>query len=287
MHQDRGTFEKAMEWEQLLQQYEACRRQGVRLMVGLSVHQERAGTEKDIGNGILSDHEYSMIRLIDTDGQLPLLCVLRNPWGDKEWRGAYSDGDTRAWSRRARELTGYDPTDRDGEFVMTYEDAVSVFDMAEISMLFPPSFFRSKVDGAWRGSSAAGCGNIGGQTAYLSNPQFLLEVPEPPRLGMSCFGTLVLTQEDVRYSQAHRKEYSIAFTVYRTSDGQRMRSLHSPGVDTGISTGSHTNRRAVSCDLSNIEPGQYIIIPSTFRPGEECSFYFTTWVSYPVHLHKL
>ena len=94
-----GTFERAMCSESLLCKYacvlfgacvrslcryKACGQHGVRLMVGLSVHESSAGThwtpiscdvqwwcvgrEGDIGNGILSDHEYSLIRLIDTNG---------------------------------------------------------------------------------------------------------------------------------------------------------------------------------------------------------------------------
>ena len=257
-------------------------------MVGLSLHKPSSGVEEDIGNGLLSDHEYSLIRLIDTGGQLPLLCLLRNPWGKKEWRGPWSDGDTRRWTHQAKRLTGYDPQGDDGEFIMAMEDVVRQFDTAEMSMLFPESFFRSKVDGSWSGNKAAGCGNVGGQAAFLSNPQYLLEIPEAPKVGMSCFGQIVLTQEDVRWTQQNRgrKMYSIAFTIFH-SDGQPLRNIHGHGVETGLSSGPHVNRRGVTCDLSDIEPGKYIIVPNTFHPAEESNFFLTTWMSYPVHLQRI
>ena len=72
-------------------------------------------------------------------GKLPLLCVMKNPWGHKEWRGPWSDGDTRNWTRENKKLLGYSPQENDGEFVIAYDDAIRVFDMAEMSLLFPQS----------------------------------------------------------------------------------------------------------------------------------------------------
>merc|ERR1711865_693339 len=117
---------------------------------------------------------------------------------------------------------------------MAMEDVVRQFDTAEMSMLFPESFFRSKVDGAWSGNKAGGCGNVGGQAAFLSNPQYLLTIPEPPKVGMGCYGTIVLTQDDVRWTQQGRgrKMFSMGFSIFNTTNGEKLRSLHAPGVET-------------------------------------------------------
>ena len=51
-------------------------------MFGLSTHRDGHASEEATAEGILTDHEYSMVRLIDLAEQgLPLLCQVRNPWG--------------------------------------------------------------------------------------------------------------------------------------------------------------------------------------------------------------
>ncbi len=51
--------------------------------------------ETDNGRGLLIGHAYAILRTSAAQGKR--LIQLRNPWGMKEWTGAYSDG-SREWT---------------------------------------------------------------------------------------------------------------------------------------------------------------------------------------------
>ena len=50
-----------------------------------------------MGSGIASGHAYSLISVYEADGPVPRLVKIRNPWGQKEWNGDYSD-DSPLWN---------------------------------------------------------------------------------------------------------------------------------------------------------------------------------------------
>ena len=207
--------------ERVILRLAACKELNIKMMAGLSV--EHAGTETDIGNGILAGHQYSLIKMIETNGKLPLLALLRNPWGNTEWTGKWSDRDSVRWTPENKRITGHDPLGGDtleggdnGEFVMEFKEMLSVFNNVEMSLLFPTGFFRTRVKGQWLGNNAAGCGNEGGEAVYLRNPQYLLDIPDPPTPGMTCFGQILLTQPDVRYTQEKQRLYNINYVQCST-----------------------------------------------------------------------
>ena len=49
--------------------------------------------EQDDGMGIVTGHSYSVVKAfeVETKEGLVRLLMLRNPWGEKEWTGAWSD----------------------------------------------------------------------------------------------------------------------------------------------------------------------------------------------------
>lgn len=57
-----------------------------------SVKDKLAGdVELESDHGILSNHTYTIIEVLDIQGLR--LCKMRNPWGHGEWNGAMSDCD--------------------------------------------------------------------------------------------------------------------------------------------------------------------------------------------------
>ena len=69
--------------------------------------------------GLVTRHAYS---LIDTY-ELPnseKLCKVRNPWGNFEWKGRWSDND-RQWTQELKNLTRFVDGD-DGVFFMSFDD---------------------------------------------------------------------------------------------------------------------------------------------------------------------
>jgi len=49
-------------------------------------------------NGIASGHAYTLLSVWTINGDERVV-KLRNPWGEKEWQGKWSDGDNHSWSQ--------------------------------------------------------------------------------------------------------------------------------------------------------------------------------------------
>ena len=149
-----------------------------------------SGSDTDVSaSGIVQGHAYSILRVEDCDGAQ--LLQLRNPWGHKEWRGAWSDADKPRWSKRARKMLAYDPDsagDSDGTFWMTLDDLIANFARLDVCRLF-----RSVAEGgSWFLYSAAGSWSVADGTApgtngpeAYKNPQFAVLPERPCRLCVS------------------------------------------------------------------------------------------------------
>ena len=72
--------------------------------------------------GVISGHAYSFIGVkeIMHEGQQVRLCQLRNPWGQGEWTGAWSDNDS-VWTDELRTQLGAKVED-DGIFFIPFDD---------------------------------------------------------------------------------------------------------------------------------------------------------------------
>ena len=67
--------------------------------------------------GLFGSHAYSVLRVKEIEGKR--FVVLRNPWGDSEWTGPWSDGSKEwngSWIKALKELDHV--LGDDGEFVM-------------------------------------------------------------------------------------------------------------------------------------------------------------------------
>jgi len=262
---------------------------GVTVMVGLaSTKKQGVGTEKDIGNGILAGHEYTLIQFIDrTQHGIPLLMVCRNPWGKGEYQGVWSDRDKGRWTKEVQQITGYtpDPEGEDGIFCMPFSEAFKSFNQWDLSFLYPEWFYRQSIRGEWNSSNAGGCGN-NGQQNFLKNPQYLLDVPKP-QPGMRVFGQVVVTQEDHRWINDGSEMLYIGFNIFRSDGKGRIKQPWRAGVKTKYTSGSYSNKRTASCMCDDLPPGKYVIIPTTFDPGECGKFTVSVWMSFPVQLKYL
>lgn len=56
---------------------------------------------------------------------------MRNPWGNSEWTGDWSD-DSEKWNKRLKNLVGFDGIKDDGTFWMDFNDYFKEFDIAYI-----------------------------------------------------------------------------------------------------------------------------------------------------------
>ncbi|CAG09503.1 unnamed protein product [Tetraodon nigroviridis] len=137
-------------------------------------------------------------------GEQVQLIRVRNPWGQVEWTGAWSDG-------------------------MSFSDFTRQFSQLEICNLTPDTLESDDVghwnhyqyEGAWRvGSTAGGCLNYA--ATFTSNPQFLVhleDVDDDPLDGEDgCTFLLGLMQKDGRQQKRlDRNLETIGFAIYKVS----------------------------------------------------------------------
>ena len=79
--------------------------------------------EIDEGSGIFSGHAYTVISIHEAEDKR--LMKIRNPWGNSEWRGAYSDHSS-LWTESLKKECGW-KDDNDGIFFMPFTDYLEYF----------------------------------------------------------------------------------------------------------------------------------------------------------------
>ncbi|KNC54730.1 calpain B [Thecamonas trahens ATCC 50062] len=126
-------------------------------------------------------------------------------------------------------------------------------DSAALDFIAFPHIANAEIEGAWAGVSAGGCVN---NPSWNANPQFALTVSAP--------GDYIIELHQPQ-SPAHPPFYIGCLVL--TGDARKDRALASEV----IGKTSFTNAYSVSVSLT-LEPGTYIVIPSTFYPGNESAF---------------
>ncbi|MGH0166573.1 UNVERIFIED_CONTAM: hypothetical protein FKN15_051006 [Acipenser sinensis] len=123
---------------------------------------------------------------VNDRGRKVKLIRVRNPWGQVEWNGAWSDNSSEWKNINEQEKNRLTQISLDdGEFWMEFEDFKKNFNKIEICNLTPdsldddtPNKWEVTVfEGSWvRGSTAGGCRNF--VDTFWTNPQFKLHLQE-------------------------------------------------------------------------------------------------------------
>ncbi|CAB3247107.1 unnamed protein product [Arctia plantaginis] len=265
---------------------------------GCSIEPDPNILEAETPAGLIRGHAYSItkVKYVDIEtpnrsGKIPLL-RLRNPWGNEaEWNGPWSDKspEWRYIPETEKEEMGLN-FDDDGEFWMSYQDFIRHFSRVEICNLNPDSldpeecpegctkkWEMSVFEGEWvRGVTAGGCRNF--LDTFWHNPQYtitLRDVDEGD--GENKCTVIVALMQKNRRSQRHQglECLTIGFAVYRMPDyGHVPKPLDLNFFKYNASAArsqSFINLREVSSRFK-LEPGTYVIVPSTFDPEEEGEF---------------
>ncbi|KAM9316867.1 calpain-2 catalytic subunit [Gastrophryne carolinensis] len=250
-----------------------------------------AETEAITFQKLVKGHAYSVTAAEEVNyrGSQEKLIRIRNPWGEVEWTGA--------WSDNSSEWNSIDPAERDrlikrcddGEFWMSFNDFLRQYSRLEICNLTPDTLASDKykkwslvkLDGMWRrGSTAGGCRNF--PDTFWINPQFLIKLNEedddPDDGEEGCTFIVGLIQKNRRKARKHGEDmHTIGFAIYEVPPQMRGQSslrlsrdffLRSKAVarsDTFINLREVLNR-------FRLPPGEYIIVPSTFEPHKVGDF---------------
>ncbi|XP_008486255.2 calpain-C-like, partial [Diaphorina citri] len=250
----------------------------------------RPNSEK-LANGIqigINYRLYALERIETYDGEPVQLVKLRNPLGGGgEYIGAWSR-DSSNWdavSAHDKETLGVRHL-ADGEFWISYADFLKAFTHLEVVHLDSetsrdePSLHHKNTwqmrlfQGTWqRGVTAGGCRN--NPETFHINPQLHLILSELEEVIIS------LNQHSIMEPKV------IGFTGYslpKSSSENTGRAFFKKNKS--LVNSQYTNSRQVShrCQL---EQGSYLVLPTTFEPGQESGFTLRVYSSNPLKLKLL
>ncbi|XP_030052298.1 calpain-9 [Microcaecilia unicolor] len=243
-----------------------------------------AETEAKTPQGLIKGHAYSITALDEVNyrGQKVQLIRVRNPWGQVEWNGP--------WSDNAPEWRAIDPSEQkrlcqtaldDGEFWMKFEDFRKYFDKVEICNLTPDALddnTRSKWEvtvhqGSWvRGSTAGGCRNF--LETFWTNPQIKLNLKEKDEGQTNeCTFIAALMQKNRRkLKKVGADLLTIGYSIYQFpgKEEQLCKDFFRYNASKAKSN-TYINLREIS-QRFKLPPGEYMLIPTTFEPHQEADF---------------
>ncbi|KAM5337255.1 calpain-3 isoform 6-T6 [Glossophaga mutica] len=243
--------------------------------------------------GLVKGHAYSVTGLEEAtfkDEKVKLV-RLRNPWGQVEWNGSWSDGwkdwgfvDKDEKARLQHQVT------EDGEFWMSYDDFIYHFTKLEICNLTADALESDKLqtwtvsvnEGRWvRGCSAGGCRNF--PDTFWTNPQYRLKLLEedddPEDSEVVCSFLVALMQKNRRKDRKLGANlFTIGFAIY---EGSSLLQMHGNKQHlqkdfflynaSKARSKTYINMREVS-ERFRLPPSEYVIVPSTYEPHQEGEF---------------
>ncbi|XP_018590732.1 calpain-3-like isoform X6 [Scleropages formosus] len=217
------------------------------------------------------------------------LVRLRNPWGQVEWNGPWSDN-SKEWlsiSKAEKEKLQQQNAE-DGEFWMSFDDFKKNFTKIEICNLTPDALEDDKIhkwtvsvnEGRWvRGCSAGGCRNY--PDTFWTNPQYRLRLLEedddPDDNEVACSFVVALMQKNRRKDRKLGANlFTIGFSIYEVpkemhGNKQHMQKDFFLYNASKARCKSYINLREVT-QRFRLPPGEYIIVPSTYEPHQEGEF---------------
>uniref|UniRef100_A0A2I3FWG2 Calpain-9 n=1 Tax=Nomascus leucogenys TaxID=61853 RepID=A0A2I3FWG2_NOMLE len=233
--------------------------------------------------GLIKGHAYSVtgIDQVNFRGQRIELIRVRNPWGQVEWNGSWSDSSPEWHSVGPAEQKRLCHTALDdGEFWMAFKDFKAHFDKVEICNLTPDALEEDAIhkwevtvhQGSWvRGSTAGGCRNF--LDTFWTNPQIKLSLTEKDEGQEECSFLVALMQKDRRkLKRFGATVLTIGYAIYECPDkDEHLNKDFFRYHASRARSKTFINLREVS-DRFKLPPGEYILIPSTFEPHQEADF---------------
>nr|XP_055028266.1 calpain-1 catalytic subunit-like [Misgurnus anguillicaudatus]XP_055028267.1 calpain-1 catalytic subunit-like [Misgurnus anguillicaudatus] len=269
-------------------------------LMGCGTPQGKTSANTVLPNGIVQGHAYTVTGVfkVTCQGKPVKLVRVLNPWGEGEWTGDWSDRSP-LWDKVSeKDKSKCYSLANDGEFWMSVEDFTKSFEDLDICCPRPDflsgtskcSWTSTCYNGSWEaGTTAGGC--IYNRDTFWTNPQFRVRIEE---LDEECAGgqypeniLVSLIQINEKRNRSLASERSIGFYVFaippelKDEIGNfpaKFFNQRKPVADTGIFV---KVREVMS--FFKLKPGEYIIIPSTYKPNENAKFILSVYSKIESH----
>ncbi|XP_068600956.1 calpain-2 catalytic subunit-like [Brachionichthys hirsutus] len=248
--------------------------------------------------GLVDGHVFAVtgVKRLEIDGNSINLVRIWNPWGEKEWTGDWSDKSA-TWKAVGEEDRNECLNKRnDGEFWMSMKDFCTYFEEMDICCESPNficgdegEWNCSLKEGRWEeGASAGGCDSQSEE--FWTNPQFRLtvkggeeeETDRERQTEEESEGTknvlLSLLQRPDEEHRSKLKYHYIGFTIFKVPDkAPRGRLPQSLFLEEWPLKVSEFKKSRELIEFHTLEPGEYLIIPSTYDPHKTGGFIITIY----------
>ncbi len=240
---------------------------------------------------IAGTHAYAVLDAFEFDGHK--LLQLRDPRGLSGWVGEWSAGSSK-WNTRLKEkilqrrkeklqrgkcnggsggetleppialnLPQASPVPRNQRtFFVSWEEFLKCFEVIFASIFFDEAWGCEKIRDEWK----EGC--AGGSTLYVQsvrhNPQYLLSISEESEV-------FCLLEHLIPASV--KKLPKIGFEIYKYNGRLIGEAGNIPEL---VAIGRYSTERAISLNCA-LEKGRYVVLLSTYDPGQYGKFTFTMW----------
>uniref|UniRef100_A0A6I8SP96 Calpain 5 n=1 Tax=Xenopus tropicalis TaxID=8364 RepID=A0A6I8SP96_XENTR len=209
-----------------------------------------------LGHGLLAFFKSEKLEMIR----------MRNPWGEREWNGPWSDR-------------------------MTFEDFCKYYTDIIMCRLINTSYLsihKTWEEAVLRSSwvqhqdplqnRSGGCLNF--KATYLQNPQFVFDVKKPEDEVLVC-----LQQKTKRTTRQEGKAENLAigFEIHQVELNRRFR-MHT--LQPKVASSIYINSRCVFL-RTDLKEGRYVIIPTTFDPGHTGEFLLRVFTDLPSNCCEL
>ncbi|KAG8994996.1 hypothetical protein FRB94_009526 [Tulasnella sp. JGI-2019a] len=230
-------------------------------------------------NGIMTNHAYGIIKAVEFR-EMRFLRI-RNPWGQGEWNGAWSDGSKEwnvEWGTELLKALDYQFGD-DGEFIMEYSDFLETWGIIERSRLFDEDWVMSSQWLTVTTGSYLNAWNYG-------DVSYSIKVDKPTP------AVIVLAQLDSRYFEEFSGQYfwSLNFTVHArpapTSDDRKAASpigevtapTQPPVLAESLGSAIYSKLwdRSVKMEVMLPRAGEYVVQVRIDRQVKRAKDYLTT-----------
>ncbi|XP_067311191.1 calpain-1 catalytic subunit-like isoform X2 [Pseudorasbora parva] len=257
-------------------------------LMACGTFQGRTSENTVLPNGIVQGHAYSVTGVFKvTCKEKPVRLVrVLNPWGKGEWTGSWSDNSL-LWNKVSeKEQSKCRSLVNDGEFWMSMEDFSKYFEDIDICCL-SPDFLDSSSKCSWTstcyndswvaGTTAGGC--LNNKDSFWKNPQFRVRIEALDKecaANAQCPENILvsLMQNQEKRHRSDVSNYAIGFSVFAIPPEMKDKKLPDKffnGKRPVADCGNFLITRHVM-KFFKLEPGEYLIVPSTFNPNESAKF---------------